>query len=78
MRTPPRPRLLVTAEAADRLRGSGVGWTLVAAMSVPACYWFERLLWRRFEPKPRAGVFDLAHCATLLSAAAPGFSMPFP
>jgi glycosyltransferase involved in cell wall biosynthesis len=57
---------------ADRLRGgSGVGWTLVAAMSVPAYYWFERLLWRKFEEKLRAGEFDLVHRVTPLSPATP-------
>jgi glycosyltransferase involved in cell wall biosynthesis len=56
----------------DRLRaGSGVSWTLVAAMSVPAYYWFERLLWRQFEDKLRAGAFDLVHRVTPLSPATP-------
>ena len=57
---------------ADRLRGrSGVGWTLVTALSVPAYYRFEHLLWRRFERDLRAGAWDLVHRVTPLSPTTP-------
>lgn len=56
----------------DRLRGSsGVGWTLVTAMSVPAYYWFEHLLWRRFARDLRAGAWDIVHRVTPLSPTTP-------
>jgi glycosyltransferase involved in cell wall biosynthesis len=56
----------------DRLRGgSGVGWTLVTALSVPAYYWFERMLWRKFEPRLRARAWDLVHRVTPLSPTTP-------
>jgi glycosyltransferase involved in cell wall biosynthesis len=55
-----------------RLRGgAGVGWTLVAAMSVPAYYWFEHLLWRRFATALRSHTWDLVHRITPLSPATP-------
>jgi len=52
-------------------RGSGMSWTLMAAMSVPGYYWFERLLWRAFADRLRAGAFDLVHRVTPLSPATP-------
>ena len=57
---------------AQRLRGgAGVGWTLVTAMSVPGYYWFEHLLWRRFEAQLRARAFDIVHRVTPLSPTTP-------
>ena len=60
------------SKLADRLRGSpGVAWTLMTAMSVPSYYWFEHLLWKRFEPEFRAGKWDIVHRVTPLSPTTP-------
>lgn len=56
----------------ERMRGgSGVAWTLVTAMSVPAYYWFEQLVWKRFEAELRRGDWDLVHRVTPLSPTTP-------
>ena len=53
---------------ANKLGGSGgKGWTIRTAAYTLAYPWFERLLWRAFSPRLRAGEFDLVHQLTPLS-----------
>lgn len=57
---------------AERLRGgAGKGWTTLAALAVPAYYYFEQLVWRRFGERLRRGEFDLVHRLTPLSPTTP-------
>lgn len=51
--------------------GKGKGWTTVMALNVPAYYYFEHLLWKRFSPAIRTGEFDVVHRLTPLSTAVP-------
>ena len=51
--------------------GSNKGWTLLTALSAFSYYYFEHLLWRRFEARLRAGEFDLVHRLTPLSPTTP-------
>ncbi len=58
--------------AAQLLRGgSGKGWTTAAAISIPAYYYFEHLLWKRFGERIRRREFDLVHRLTPLSPTTP-------
>ncbi|MEL6795951.1 MAG: glycosyltransferase family 4 protein [Planctomycetota bacterium] len=51
--------------------GNGKGWTTRMAMSVPSYYYFERLLWKQFGERLRAGEFSLVHRVTPLSPTIP-------
>ncbi|HEX6810709.1 MAG TPA: glycosyltransferase [Planctomycetota bacterium] len=47
--------------------GSDRGWTTVTALESLSYRYFERLVWRQFEARLRAGEFDLVHRLTPLS-----------
>ena len=51
--------------------GAGKGWTTVTALKALSYYYFEDLVWRLFEPRIRAGEFDLVHRLTPLSPTIP-------
>lgn len=52
-------------------RGANKGWTIGTAMASLSYAHFERLLWRAFRDRLRAGEFDLVHRITPLSPAIP-------
>jgi len=59
-------------KAASLLRGgSGKGWTTGTAANALGYYYFEHLLWQRFEPAIRRGEYDLVHRVTPLSPTSP-------
>ena len=63
-----RPARLV----AERLRGgSGRGWTTLMALNALSYYYFESLLWKRFESAIRAREIDIVHRLTPLSPTTP-------
>ena len=51
--------------------GNDRGWTTIAALNMPAYYYFEHLVWKRFAPEIRAGRFDIVHRVTPVSPATP-------
>jgi starch synthase len=51
--------------------GKGVGWTTAMAVKLPAYLYFERLVWRAFRDRLKAGEFDLVHRVTPLSPTMP-------
>ncbi len=56
----------------ERTRGgANKGWTIAAALSAPSYYYFERLVWKRFGARIKAGEFDVVHRLTPLSPSAP-------
>jgi glycosyltransferase involved in cell wall biosynthesis len=59
-------------ELADRLRGgAGKGWTTISALSTLSYYYFEHLVWTRFNAHLRARRFDLVHRLTPLNPVTP-------
>ena len=52
-------------------RSSNKGWTIGTAMASLSYAHFERLVWRTFRDRLRAGEFDLVHRITPLSPALP-------
>ncbi len=55
-------------KVAGLLRGGrGKGWTTLAAINSLVYSQFERLIWRAFGPKLKAGQFDVVHRITPLS-----------
>jgi glycosyltransferase involved in cell wall biosynthesis len=58
----------VAYRIAEKLRGgSGKGWTTLTAISSLTYPYFERLVWRLFEKRLKAGEFDVVHRITPLS-----------
>ncbi|MEO1535091.1 MAG: glycosyltransferase family 4 protein [Planctomycetota bacterium] len=51
--------------------GKGKGWTTLMAVSAPSYYYFERLVWKRFGNRLKAGEFSLVHRVTPLSPTIP-------
>lgn len=51
--------------------GSNKGWTTLTALSVFSYSYFERIAWRAFGARIRAGEFDVVHRLTPLSPATP-------
>jgi glycosyltransferase involved in cell wall biosynthesis len=57
---------------ADLLRGgAGKGWTTISALATLSYYYFEHLVWRRFNGQFRARRFDLVHRLTPLNPVTP-------
>ncbi|MFV0300098.1 MAG: glycosyltransferase family 4 protein, partial [Paracoccus sp. (in: a-proteobacteria)] len=62
---------------AEKLRmGKGVGWTMTTAISSLSYGYFERLVWRQFGPRLKAGEFDLVHRVTPLTPTANSLIAP--
>lgn len=56
----------------EKLRGgANRGWTTAMAAGLPAYYWFEHLLWRRFGDDVAGRRFDVVHRITPLSPSRP-------
>jgi len=56
----------------SRVRGDEAkGWTTLAAFNVPAYYYFEYLVWKRFRDAIVAREFDVVHRVTPLSPTTP-------
>ncbi len=53
--------------------GKSFGWSLYAVFSNLAYPFFERALWKQFEPRLRAGEFDVVHRITPLSPTTPSW-----
>jgi glycosyltransferase involved in cell wall biosynthesis len=51
--------------------GTNRGWTTLTAFSTLSYYYFERLVWRRFERDIRARAYDIVHRLTPLSPVTP-------
>lgn len=49
--------------------GEGLGWTLIQATNAISYPWFERLIWRAFGERLKAGEFDIVHRITPVSPA---------
>lgn len=61
----------------ERLRGgAGKGWTTVTALASPGYYYFEHRVRKAFEPRIKAGEFNLVHRITPLSPTTPSWSLP--
>lgn len=62
---------------AEKLRmGKGVGWTMTTAISSLSYGYFERLVWRQFAARLKAGEFDLVHRITPLTPTANSLIAP--
>ncbi|WP_442793756.1 glycosyltransferase family 4 protein [Paracoccus sp. SMMA_5] len=62
---------------AERLSfGKGVGWTMKTAVTTLGYGYFERLVWRQFGDRIRAGAYDLVHRITPLTPTANSLLAP--
>lgn len=62
---------------AERLSmGKGVGWTIKTAVSTLGYGYFERLVWRAFGARIKAGEFDIVHRVTPLTPTANSLLAP--
>lgn len=62
---------------AERLSmGKGVGWTIKTAVSTLGYGYFERLVWRAFGDRIRAGEYDIVHRVTPLTPTANSLLAP--
>ncbi len=53
----------------NRFGSDGLGWTLIQATNAISYPWFERLVWKAFGDRLKAGEFDIVHRITPVSPA---------
>jgi glycosyltransferase involved in cell wall biosynthesis len=51
--------------------GDGKGWTTLQAIGTLSYYYFEYLIWKKFESRLKAGEFDIVHRITPVSPTQP-------
>ncbi|MBI6628777.1 glycosyltransferase family 4 protein [Pontibaca salina] len=56
--------------------GEGKGWTTKQAIGAISYAWFERLVWRRFGARIKAGEWDIVHRVTPLTPTQSSFIAP--
>jgi glycosyltransferase involved in cell wall biosynthesis len=56
--------------------GEGKGWTTKQAIGAISYAWFERLVWRRFGARIKAGEWDIVHRVTPLTPTQSSFVAP--